>query len=173
MLPRPVKVDPEVAAAKFKEDLARLDSDRAGEVGLLVVKQEPMSAVVRVLAVHHDGRQDDYYLRLGAEYYDKWPPTAAFVKKDTWELASAGTRWLPRLEYHDINWFRLHVPYSNNSIHLPQLLCFTFSAEYYMVDHSPSENSVWRQGYHTLTATLYRLAEVLGKPYYLGPQGTE
>lgn len=173
MLPAPVKADAEVAAVKFREHLALLDGDRAREVGLRVVKQEPMYAVIHVPGVREDGRQDDYYVRLGAEYYDKWPPTAAFVKKDTWEIAAAGSRWVPRLELQHIAWFGLYVPYSGNGIQLPQLLCFTFTAEYYMVPHSPPEDSVWRQGYHTLMATVYRLAEVLGPPHYKGPQGAE
>jgi hypothetical protein len=134
-----------------------------------------MYAVVRIPGMRADGHQDDYYLRLGAEYYDKWPPTAAFVKPETWDLASLGTRWLPTIQCQGINWFGLHAPYNANDngriVSLPQLLCFTFTAEYYMVPHSPPADSVWRQGHHTLTATLSRLAELLQQPHYRGPSG--
>jgi hypothetical protein len=175
VLPCPVKVDGEVAAEKFKHDLEWLDGDRAQQLGLRSVKRERMYAVVRIPGVRANGQQDDYYVRLGAEYYDKWPPTAAFVKPATWELAISGTRWFPSIQCQDINWFGLHAPYNANHngamIQLPQLLCFTFTAEYYMVPHSPSEDSIWKQGYHTLAATLSRLAEVLHHPHYRGPSG--
>jgi hypothetical protein len=176
VLPAPVKVDAEVAAEKFKFDLEWLCGDRARQLGLRLMKQEPMYAVLRIPAVRADRQQDDYYLRLGAEYYDKWPPTAAFVRPEAWELAAPGTRWFPAIQCQGINWFGLHAPYSTvhngSNIYLPQLLCFTFTAEYYMVPHSPPEDSVWRQGYHTLAATLSRLAEVLQQPHYLRPSGS-
>jgi hypothetical protein len=173
VLPPPVKVDGEVAAEKFKRDLEWLATQRAAQLGLRLSRQERMFAVVRVPGVRADGVHDDYYVRLGADYYDKWPPTAAFVKPETWELAAASTRWLPSIQCQGINWFGLHSPYNSNGIVLPQLLCFTFTAEYYMVPHSPPEESVWRQGYHTLAATLSRLAEVLQQPHYRGPSGSQ
>ncbi|TAM79799.1 MAG: hypothetical protein EPN47_18580 [Acidobacteria bacterium] len=176
MLPFPIKVDEEVAAEKFRLDFEWLGGDRARQLGLQMEKQDRMWAVVKIHGVRGEGQRDDYYVRLGAEYYDKWPPTAAFVKPNTWELASAGTRWLPRIQCQGINWFGLHAPYNVNYnrkiITLPQLLCFTFTAEYYMVPHSPPEESVWRQGYHTLAATLSRLAEVMQQPHYRGPSGS-
>jgi hypothetical protein len=175
VLPVPVKVDEEVAAAKFRKDLAWLSDDYAIGRGLLIVNQEPMFCIIRVPATRADGSEDDYYLRLGAEYYDKWPPTAQFVTPETWKLAMSGSRWLPTIQCQGIDWFALHSPYDGNQngkpITIPQLLCFTFSAEYYMVSHSPREESVWRQGHHTLTATLTRVTEVLQQPHYRGPSG--
>jgi hypothetical protein len=176
VLPFPVKVDEEVAAEKFKRDLEWLGGDRAQQLGLKLAKQEHMYAVIGIPGVRASAQQDDYYVRLGADYYDKWPPTAVFVKPESWELASPGTRWLPTIQCQGINWFGLHAPYNGmndgKNIYLPQLLCFTFTAEYYIVPHSPPEDSVWQQGRHTLTATLSRLAEVLQQPHYRGPSGT-
>jgi hypothetical protein len=170
VLSTPVRVDPEVAAAKFKEDLLWLGSPRAVQLGLQLVKQEGMYAIVKIPALKKDGGTDDYFVRLGAEYYDKWPPTAIFVQPETWDRAESGTRWLPIIQCQGIDWFALHSPYTGGGgITLPQMLCFTFTAEYYMVSHSPPESSVWRQGHHTLTATLTRLAEVLKQPHYRGP----
>ena len=175
MLPIPVKVDVEIAAAKFAQDLEWLRGDRARQLGLRLTKHDRMDAVIRIPGIRAGAQEDDYYVCLGAEYYDKWPPTAAFVKPESWELAAPGTRWLPKIQCQGINWFALHAPYSGNFngriVSLPQLLCFTFTAEYYMVPHSPPEESVWRQGYHTLAATLSRLAEVLRQPHYKGPSG--
>jgi len=175
VLPFPVRVDEEIAAEKFHRDLEWLRGDRAQQLGLRLVDQRPIYAVVRIPGVRANEQEDDYYVRLGAEYYDKWPPTAAFVTPGTWDPASPGTRWLPTVQCQGINWFGLHAPYNSNydgkSVNLPQLLCFTFTAEYYMVPHSPSEDSVWQQGRHTLTATLSRLAEILRHPHYRGPSG--
>jgi hypothetical protein len=171
LLPVPVKVDAEVAAEKFRQDLDWLSSDRAVQLGLRLVEQQLMYAVVKMKGVRADSVADDYYVRLGAEYYDKWPPAAAFVKPETWELAGPGTRWFPTIQCQGINWFGLHAPYNANQVVLPQLLCFTFTAEYYMVPHSPPPESVWKQGYHTLSATLARIAEVLKHPHYKGPSG--
>ena len=78
MLPSPVKVDEEIAAEKFKRDLDWLGGDRAKQLGLKLAKQERMYAVVGIPGVRASAQQDDYYVRLGADYYDKWPPTAAF-----------------------------------------------------------------------------------------------
>jgi hypothetical protein len=94
VLPPPVKVDAEIAAAKFKRDLEWVAGERARQLGLELTTHERMYAVVRIPGVRADCQDDDYYVRLGAEYYDKWPPTAAFVKPPTWQLAAAGTRWL-------------------------------------------------------------------------------
>jgi hypothetical protein len=167
VLPIPVKVDEEVASARFKEHLDWLGTPRATQLGLRLMEQDRMYAVVGIPGVRTNGEEDDYYVRLGADFYDKWPPTAAFVKPDSWELAIPGTRWLPKIQCQGIDWFALHAPHGG----LPQLLCFTFTAEYYMVSHSPPADSVWRQGYHTLAATLSRLAEVLRHPHYQGPSG--
>ena len=169
VLSTPVKVDPEIAATKFIADLTWLSSPRAIQLGLQLIKQEELWAAIQIPAVKEDGGTDEYFLRLGAEYYDKWPPTAIFVEPHTWVRAESGTRWLPVIQCQGINWFALHSPYRGGTVTLPQMLCFTFTAEYYMVPHSPPETSVWRQGHHTLTATLTRLAEVLRYPHYKGP----
>src|SRR4051812_5136400 len=95
VLPPPVKVDDEIAAEKFKRDLEWLAGERAAQLGLRLIKQERTHAVVQIPGVRADGLHDDYYIRLGADYYDKWPPTAAFVRPDDWERAASGTRWLP------------------------------------------------------------------------------
>lgn len=171
MLPVPVKVDEEIAAEKFNDHLKWVECPHAEQLGLRLVKQERMYAVIRVPGIQIEKNEDDYYVRLGADYYDKWPPTAAFVKPETWELAGAGTRCFPKIQCQGINWFGLHAPYCSGTIVLPQLLCFTFTAEYYMVSHSPPQDSVWRQNHHTLSATLSRLAEVLKFPHYKGPSG--
>ena len=67
MLPVPVKVDAEVAAEKFKQDLDWLGNDRAVQLGVRLVEQQLMYAVVKMTGVRASGIEDDYYVRLGAE----------------------------------------------------------------------------------------------------------
>jgi hypothetical protein len=43
------------------------------------------------------------------------------------------------------------------------------TAEYYMSNHSPTDEQRWTQGRHTVAATLSRLAELLSPPNYGGP----
>ena len=98
-----------------------------------------------------------------------------FIDPNTGAEAKPGTRWWPTIEGASEFGFsvatfpteyvtRLGVP-------LQQLVCFTATAQYYMVDHNPPEHTVWRQGDHTVARTLGRLHELLGPPFYKGPAG--
>ena len=119
-----------------------------------------------------DGQRDSFFIRLGAEFYDSFPPTAAFVNPKDWSDAASRSRWQPTFGSVPL-WFGWHPEYGYPDGRTRQLLCFTFTAEYYMVNHSPDEETVWKQGRHTVAATINRLCEVLGKPYYSRPAGEQ
>jgi hypothetical protein len=170
----PVRTDPEVAAIKLAYDLELLWSTGRptgmGWVQHASATLGPLYTVVQLPAKRSDGGIDDYYVKIGAEYYDSFPPTVAFVQPETWVQAGPGSKWLPTIGA--VPWFGLHPNYNFPGEAAPrQLVCFTSTAEYYMVGHSPPESTVWQQGKHTVAATLYRLAEVLQPPYYLGRAG--
>lgn len=168
MLARPSPVDPEMASLTFLRDIDELwGSGRPEKLGWTLTRIDSLHVVVTIPARRAGGMSDLYYVRLGGEYYDSYPPTTSFVSPPTWELAAPGSLWLPRVPSHP--WFGLHAAYQFPDGTQRQLVCFTFTAEYYMVDHSPPQSSVWQQGYHTLAATLHRLHEVLNSPYYKGP----
>ena len=112
---------------------------------------------------------------MGATYYDYWPPTTAFVDPGSGKEATPGTRWWPRIEGAPDFGFTVATFPADYLTRLgesrQQLVCFTATAQYYMVDHNPPEHTVWRQGRQTLARTLGRLHELLGPPYYKGPSG--
>jgi hypothetical protein len=172
MLGKPVKADPEIAAARFAADLATLwATGRPERLGWSRRQLDGLHAVVAIPAKRQDGTIDVYHIKLGAEYYDAFPPTAAFIVPESLALATANSRWLPSLAAPP--WFGLHPSYTfPGELQPRQLLCFTFTAEYYMIEHNPPESTIWQQGRHTVAATTSRLAELLQPPLYLGPSGS-
>jgi hypothetical protein len=131
---------------------------------------DALHTVVTLLAERPTGEKDPYHFRLGAEYYDTAPPTVALVQPDGITHATGKSSWFPVLEALP-GWFGLHENYPWPSGPARQLICFTLAAEFYMTDHSPKESEEWKQGQHTVAATLYRLAEILSPKYYRRPAG--
>jgi hypothetical protein len=163
------RADPEIAAATFKNHLDQLwSTGRPARFGWARNDVGPLDTIVMLPAKRPGGEIDPYYFRLGAEYYDAAPPTVALVEPDGVTHPPQGTRWFPMLEGGP-GWFGLHANYPWPSGPHRQLVCFTFAAEYYMTDHSPKESEEWRQGRHTVAATLFRLAEILSPKYYRRP----
>jgi hypothetical protein len=171
----PQSADPEIAAATFDAHLRQFFARGRGRgAGWERIDVDALHAVVRIPAMRRHGTEDHYFLRLGAEYYDVWPPTVAFVlRKDSreWVEASPGSRWWPNQQDSPGFSFRLHANYRYADSSERQLVCFSHSFDYYLSGHSPSERERWRQGTHTVTATLSRMAQVLRPPNYLGPSG--
>jgi hypothetical protein len=179
VLGRPALADPEIASATFKQHLDDLWSTSVPERrGWRRIVVDTMHEVVIMPATREDGTVDDYYVLLGAEYYDVWPTTTAFVIPKTWEEATPDSRWFPAFKACP-PWFWLHWPYgfpveyALNGSQQRQLVCFSGTAQYYMVDHNPEETAVWKQGDRTLSMTLSRLHEVLQQPWYAKPSGDE
>jgi len=165
MLARPTPVDGEVAAVTFKSHLDELwASDLAMDNGWGRFTLDPIHAVITMWAVRPDGSRDHYFVRLGAEYYDQWPPTVCFVEPQQWQPVTNASRWWPQIACPE--WLGLHLNHPSIS---RQLVCFSFTAEYYMVDHNPIEAAVWKPGVHTLAGTLTRLQEALKPPHYQKP----
>ncbi len=171
MLPHPTPTDPEVAAITFHNHLDELwATNRPTQAGWGRIDLDPLNSIIALPGTREGNARDLYFLLLGAKYHDLYPPTVSFVRPDDWEIARIGTRWFPELIQRP-PWFGLHDAYNYPDGKSRQLVCFSFTAEYYMTNHSPSESAVWKQGRHTVAATLYRLAEVLAKPFYKGPSG--
>jgi hypothetical protein len=176
LLGRPAAVDPEVAAATFRRHLDQLwASGKPEERGWRREQLDPLHELITMPARLDGAPDDEYFVELGAVYYDYWPPTTAFIDPASGAEATKGTRWWPKIEGapefgFDIATFdavyktRLGTPRQ-------QLVCFTGTAQYYMVDHNPPEHTVWNQGSQTMARTLARLHELLGPPFYKGPSG--
>jgi hypothetical protein len=168
MLPRPEPVDAQVAAATFSAHLDELwePGGIAHTHGWARFDVDPLSTIVTMRAERADGTKEHYFVRLGAVYYDAWPPTVAFVEPDKWMQGHVASRWWPQITLPP--WLGMHLHHELGG-RPGQLVCFTFTAEYYMTGHSPNAEAVWKQGVHTVAATLARLQEALRQPYYQKP----
>lgn len=162
-------VDPEAAAVTLRVHLDRYWETRELDArGWERQFLDSMHVVVTIPAMRPDGATEPYFIRLGAEHYDVYPPTVLFVQPTAgWPRARAGTPWWPRIA--PPTWFGLHDSYRFANHEEGQLVCFSMTAEYYQSDHQPTEAQRWMQGRRTVAATLSRLAEVLHPPYYQGP----
>ena len=165
--------DPAVVARTFSSHLDKYwrNSARA-EKGWTRTMIDDLHTVVTIPA-RADGSSDPYYFRLGAEYYDTYPPTVLLVAPEPgWPRARAGTTWWPVVA--PPSWCALHDSYQycdaqGHPLFEGQLLCFSMTAEYYMSNHGPTDAQRWTPGRHTVAATLSRLGEILSPLYYRGP----
>jgi hypothetical protein len=169
--------DPEVAARTLTSHLDRYwQNRRCAERGWNRTPIDDLHVVVSIPALRDDGGADDYYVRLGAEYYDTYPPSVLIVEPvHGWPRARAGTPWWPTMNAP--SWFNLHDSYQyadgeGRPLSEGQLVCFSMTAEYYMSNHAPTDAQRWTPGRHTVAATLSRLAEILSPPHYKGPNAS-
>lgn len=170
MLAEPTPVDREIAAATFCHHLNDFWATRRPDrMDWELFRLDEITAVIKLFAVRPDGNREPYYLKLGADFYDAWPPLAWLVSPDDWIQAVPKTRWWPRIQQPP--WFGLHECYPYRDGSNKPLLCFTHCAQYYQTNHAPEPHTVWLQGRHTLAMTINRIAEVLRPPIYLGSSG--
>ena len=173
----PAPADAQIATAVFANHVERAQASAvARQHGWAFTWLDPLHVVVEVTPERPTGGGDRFYVKLGAEYYDLHPPTTAFVcppasAADTtappsWSPAGPGSRWLPVLE--PLPWFAVHGAYSFTG-GPGQLVCCSMTFEYYVTNHSPTAGQQWRQGQHTLVATLTRIQDALDSPNYKGP----
>lgn len=169
MLQQPQPADPETGSAVFRADLDALwePAAIAREEGWGRFDLDNLTTVVLMYAFRADGTKDHYFIRLGGQYYNGWPPTVAFVEPVLWSEPGGPSRWWPEINPTP-PWLGMHLthPLSGKP---GQLVCFSFTAQYYMTAHQPSEDAVWDPLKHTVCATLTRLQEVLRPPYYKKP----
>jgi len=173
MIPAPA--DAEVASAIFGEHLTALKaSPQALERGWNITRLGLLGAVVDLTARRRTGEIDRYHVRLSGEFYDLWPPSALFVyheqsERPRWVEAPPGSRWLPTVT--PVPSFAIHSPYQFPDGRQGQLVCCSMTLEYYQSNHSPTAQQSWKQGRHTLAATLHRIHDALNSDSYQGPSG--
>jgi hypothetical protein len=171
----PAPVDPEVAAVTLKKHLDGFFARGRGswENGWRRHPVDALHEVIEIPGVRSDGTVDPYFVLLGAAYYPVWPVSAAFVCKAEaggWEPVDGGP-WWPRQNNQPGFAFGLHKTYTYLDQTVRPLICCSFTLEYYLTDHSPSEDERWDPSHHTLTATLSRLGDILRAPNYQEPDG--
>ena len=158
----------------------------ASRYGWSATRLSALSAVVILTAVTPLGERHPYYVLLGADYYDLYPPQATFViptreaadaaeaSKSAWIPAREQSRWLPTVDPAKLNnELQIHASYAyeTEGNQQRQLICSSMNFDYYITNHVPTETQKWRQGRHTLVALLSRLSDALTGDSYLGPAG--
>jgi hypothetical protein len=171
----PSPTDPEIAAATFATHLDDFFvHGRGRSAGWDRIRVDDLHVVVQIPGMRADGTVDPYFVMLGAEYYPVWPVSAAFVRRlddGAWEKVTEGSGWWPRQQNQPGFSFGLHAAYTYRDGAIGPLICFSFTLEYYLTDHSPTEDERWDQRRHTVTATLSRLGDILRAPNYQEPSG--
>lgn len=97
-----------------------------------------------------------------------WVRSRAGTPTYPWIAGSPGAQSGPQVPIQ----FALHDSYGYANGVTDQLVCFSYSYDYYE-GHSPSEGQAWRSGRDRVDATINRLYEVLNCPSYLGPSAQE
>lgn len=139
----PAPSDPEIAAATFEAHLNRaLTSEVGVRSGWASTRVGPLEVVVHLTAARSDGK-DPYHLRLRADWYDQWPPQAAFVAPPTgnseeWRVPTGESRWLPRTGSFPDGSFAFHPSYPFPGGVQRQLICCSMSFDYYVTSHAPT-----------------------------------
>lgn len=166
----PSMADTEVASKKFKADLDALwATGKPERQGWTREQLDTLTWRVSIFATRPDGTRDQYWAKLGADYYDEAGPTVLFIDPADNSVAPNGSRWLPKLTKNP-EWFALHAAYASAN-YTGQLVCFSYNAFYEFTHGRPNADNCWIQGVHTVAAAIYRLEEALGKEYYECPSG--
>ena len=160
----PALADPEIAAAKLTRDIEQVRGTSSAKRNEWDFRRKSdLYWMVRMFARRRDGGKDEYWIQLGAEFYDVAGPTVLFVDPEGNEV-KGNSPWLPKLNPRP-SWFCVH-PDRDNKIHKGQLICFSYNA-YYEFTHNPApEHQRWKQGEHTVAATLYALQQALSEEHY-------
>lgn len=159
---RPV-ADPHGGLAKLNEHLPRVLAGRTlEELGWR--RPSPLTLIIPVFG--GTATNDPYTLRLGFEYYAEWPPSALFVNPETLTFdPQRDLPWLPVVAGDP--GFALHASY-NNTHYIGQLVCCSFTAEFYLSLHGVQTEHVWDSKRHTFGATIHRVERALRSEYYKG-----
>lgn len=163
----PTLADPEIAAGKLERDIDAVRASSSSQYyAWKFLRQDSMHWLVGLVGKRPEGTQDEYWVRLGAEYYDEAGPTVLFCEPDGQTFVGE-SRWLPRLHTNPL-WFRVHAHFKHSNYD-GQLICFSFNAYYELTHSPPKPTERWRQGEHTVSVAIFRLQETLGPEFYQCP----
>jgi hypothetical protein len=111
---------------------------------------------------------DFYLLRLNFVCYPDWPPSAQFVNPQSLRYDGVvDKKWLPKIE--GTNEIAIHPEYDNGGKKI-QLICCSYTLEFYEVRHGVEERHLWDSKVHTFNATLGAIRRCLVSAFYKGPQ---
>ena len=170
----PTKNNPEIARRQFEEDIELVLKHPYAEYfdWKIEYNVEELHANVGLWAFDEShNKLDDFHIVMNFEYYRTNPPGVMFVNPETRKFdKSVDLRWLPALASHPpgLN-IAFHPSYDGYPDGISrQLVCNSTVLEYYISNHSPTEDERWDPTRHNLFATLSTLQMTLKKPYYGG-----
>jgi hypothetical protein len=159
------EADPHRGSAAFDGHLPRVLNGRTLEQ-LGWRRPNPLTLLVPTTARPLESHTDDFMLRLGFEYYPEWPPTASFVNPATFGFdPTQDLYWLPQVVGD--SGFAIHATYDNHH-YRGQLVCCSFTAEFYLSIHGVQSEHVWNADRYTFGATIHRVERALRSTYYQG-----
>lgn len=160
----PIRQDEEIASLKLEQDIAIVAaSDNCEYYRWSFNRLEKMYWIWGLFAERPDGTRDQYWVRLGAEYYDASGPTVYFCDPDG-IIFHGVSHWFPKLAQNP-PWAALHPNYQHKD-HSGQLVCYSYNAIYELTHGAPAEHLRWQQGVHKVSAALNKLQHVLEPEYY-------
>ncbi len=160
----PPKLDVVAGVAAIEEDIPRvlslIGASSLEELGWS--RPNPLSLLIPLLGIH-EGKKDDYLLRLGFQAYRQWPPSAQFVNPETLAYRYPDDQQhVPKLTSPECT---THVAYRRNQGGLPiQLVCCSATLEFYDVLHNVDSQLVWR-GEETFYTTIQAIQKAFGSAY--------
>lgn len=186
----PYPVDPEIAAALLAEHLQDFftHSPHVAECPQAWSRHgtdDPHKVVVGIPARSLDGvTRPRHHVLVDATCYDSWPPRVTFVEEvaeGVWRRARLGSSAYPLIAGSPGApsgpqaplQFALHDTYGYPDGRQDQLVCFSYSLDYYLSGHAPTDEQRWRPGRDRVDAALNRLYRVLNSASYLGSQSAE
>jgi len=129
---------------------------------------DPLTLLVSLVGVRESGESDAFLLRLGFGYYPEWPPSALFVNPATLRYSYPDDApYLPliqatqELQVHQ----KYDVPGGSE-----QLICASVTLEFYIVNHSVTDEHIWNPERQNFAATINGIQQWLKPPYYSGRQ---
>lgn len=125
--------------------------------------QRPTKLTLTIpLSGTHNGKTDDYLLRLGFQAYREWPPSAQFVNPVTGEFVHPQDQhFVPILKSPECY---THAAYNRPGRSPVQLVCCSATLEFYEVLHSVEPHHVWRET-DTFFVTLTAIQKAFGSHY--------
>jgi len=138
------------------KDLDRLGWSRPDKLTLLV----PLFA-------QRASSADLYLVRLGFHSYPEWPPSTQFVNPESLRYdMDTDKKWLPKIE--GAIEIAVHPEYDHDGKKI-QLICCSYTLEFYEVKHGVDAQHLWDAKTHTFAATLAAIRRGLLPEFYKGP----
>lgn len=166
-LPSPVNKDVAAAAVMHFFTLENW-TERADESGWVFSMVDPRVVIVTMQTSSDKAVAEEYAIKLSCDYYPTHPPDAVFVNPATLQFNyGEDNKYVAKLEAPYCH-THLNFNYQREYKYGPQLVCSSMTLGYYFSDHTPTEDQVWRAGYHNIGSTINAIHRAMRSAHYKG-----